>query len=173
MTLLTMPDQHSQDQEVHDTLCTFKEKVGEIPLPLEMMAISPSLFNVQMGQIRYFSNHDTLSFGLLTCIRYLTAKKLNFSACIDFNQMLLGKLGLQPEDIEQLETDTTRAQLEEKEEILLRFVIDSLDNAISEKEMAKLRNLGWKDRDIYESVSHSYSMIPMGKMISQFQFSNP
>ncbi len=169
MTLLHIANPEDQTPAIQDIFENFTNLVGEVPKPLQMLSVSPKLFMLHSDQINYFSNHSKLSFALLTCIRYLTAKRMNYTACIEFNKTLLEKQGMTIDHINAMENDTSSAPLEEKEMALLAFVINGLEQDTTEQEMIHLRRQGWSDQDIFDATSHCFSMIPMGKMMQLFK----
>ena len=83
----------------------FMKNFGVIPTPMEMMSASPAFFGLQLQRVQYYANHPTLSFALLSHIRYLVAHNLNYSFCMDFNKLMLKKQGLEDDDIHKMEAD--------------------------------------------------------------------
>lgn len=79
--------------------------LGIVPKPLEMMSVSPALFEIMLRRSRYLSGHPTLSFPLLVSIRYLVSRHLGFGYCVDFNKHLLGKQGVRDADFRKMEKD--------------------------------------------------------------------
>ncbi len=169
MTLLHIAKPEEQNDMIKKVFASFTDSIGEVPKPLQMLSVSPDLFMLQTKQISYFSNHAKLSFALLTCIRYLTAKHLDFTACIEFNKMLLLKQGMTADQIDALENDTDSAPLEEAEIKLLAFVLKGLEQDVFAEDMEQLHQHGWSDEDILDATSHCFSMIPTGKMMHLFR----
>jgi len=86
-------------KEVYDAIL---QGVGMVPSPMQLASASPGIFNLHWQSIKYFSEHPTLSFPLLSTIRFLVAEHLNYAFCTDFNKGILMKQGLTDEDIEEL-----------------------------------------------------------------------
>lgn len=170
MTLLNIPDEQHREENVRNAYAFFNQNIGEVPKPLQLLSVSPGLFNLQNNSIKYFGSHENLSFPLLACIRYLTARHLDFEACIAFNARLHVKQGMQAEEVEKLADNPHMAPLEEKETAMLQFIGKVLKEGIGTEDMELLRDKGWRDADIMDAVSHSLSMIPLGKMIKIFNF---
>ncbi len=169
MTLLQIAEPEEQSNVIQKVFASYTDSIGEVPRPLQMLSVSPELLMLQTRQISYFSNHAKLSFALLTCIRYLTAKHLDFAACIEFNKKLLLKQGMTADQIDALENDTVSAPLEETEIKLLNFVLKGLQHDIREEDIEKVYHYGWSDEDILDATSHCFSMIPIGKMMNLFR----
>jgi hypothetical protein len=149
----------------------FMERAGAIPRPLEMMSVSPGLFALQLKRIEYFSKHPSLSFALLAHIRYLVARNLDYSFCMDFNRHILKKLGLADKDIRDIENDPSQSLLEEKENALLAFVVRAVrqPGAGYAEEIKKLKAMGWEERDLVDALAQGVSMIDHAVMMEAFQ----
>jgi hypothetical protein len=149
----------------------FKQRIGVVPKPMEMMSVSPAFFDVQLKRIQYLSTHPTLSFSLLAHIRYLVARNLDYKYCLDFNELILKKQGLSETDIRNLEADPTNALLEEKEKSLLEFVVRAVKAPASTtaQDIEHLKEQGWEDRDIFDALSQGVSMIDHSIMMQVFQ----
>lgn len=78
------PDQ--AEGKMKEAFDMFIENLGVIPKPLEMMSASPAIFDQQLQRIHYFTNHPTLSFALLSHIRYLVAHNLSYRFCDDWSR---------------------------------------------------------------------------------------
>jgi hypothetical protein len=123
----------------------FMKNMGMIPRPLEMLSVSPALFDILLQRIRYFSKHPKLSFPLFAHIRYLVANNLNYSFCMDFNKHMLKKQGIGDEDIHKMEADPSQSLLEENESTMLAFVVKAVKNpgSVTAEDIKKLKDIGW------------------------------
>lgn len=149
----------------------FMKNVGIIPKPMEMMSVTPALFEIQLNRIKYFSKHPTLSFPLLVHIRYLASHQLNYSFCMDFNGSVLKKLGAEDADLEAMKGDPSRSLLEDNEKAMLLFVVKSIKapGSVTDSDIEKLREFGWSDRDMVDALSQGVSMIDHSIMMEVFQ----
>lgn len=149
----------------------FLEKAGIIPKPMEMMSVSPVMFELQLKRIEYFSQHPHLSFALLAHIRYLAACSLDYNFCMDFNRLVLSKLGLDDTEIKNLEADHTAALLEDNEKAMLAFVVKSMKKpeSIRQSDIDELKEFGWDDRDMVDALAQGVSMIDHSIMMQVFQ----
>ena len=100
-------------------------------------------------------------FAMLSTIRFLVAKHLNFAFCTDFNKNILKKQGLSDEDIEEMLKDPQKAPLEDNEQALLGFVMKAIKSpeAVKQQDMDQLHDLGWTDRDILDALVHGVNMV--------------
>lgn len=171
MALISTVSPDKAEGPIKEAYEMFMKNIGMIPKPLEMMSVSPALFDIQLQRIRYFSKHPTLSFPLLAHIRYLVAHSLNYSFCMDFNKYVLKKQGLGDADIRKMEIDPSESLLEEKESAMLAFVVRAVKNpgAVTGEEIKKLKDLGWEDRDMVDALSQGVSMIDHAIMMEVFQ----
>jgi alkylhydroperoxidase family enzyme len=149
----------------------YVNRIGIIPRPMEMLSVSPALFELNLRRVHYFSTHPKLSFSLLAHIRYLVAHQLNYAFCMDFNKYVMKKQGLEEEDISRMEADPTQALLEENEKAMLAFVVKSVKapGSVTDGEIQKLRELGWEDKDMVDALAQGVSMIDHAIMMEVFQ----
>lgn len=148
----------------------FMSNMGTIPKPMEMMSVSPKLFESQLSRIHYFSTHPNLSFALLAHIRYLVAHHLDYSFCMDFNRALLKKAGVDDENIAQIEQDPSKSMLEANENDMLAFVIKSVKApaSVTDKDVQSLKDAGWTDTDMVDALAQGVSMIDHAIMMQVF-----
>ena len=144
---------------------------GLSPKPLEMMSVSPTLFELQLRRIQYLSKHPKLSYPLLAHIRYLVARDLNYPYCTDFNRMVLKKQGLSDEDISRMEADPSQSLLETNETAMLAFVVKAVKTPgeVAPEEIQHLRDLGYEDRDMMDALAQGFSMIDHAIIMQVFQ----
>lgn len=130
-----------------------------------------SSVNYQLQRIQYFTEHPTLSFALLSHIRYIVAHNLNYSFCTDFNKHILKKQGLTDDDINRMENDPTKSLLEEKESAMLAFVAKAAKapSSVEADEIKGLKEMGWEDRDLVDALAHGVNMIDHAIMMEVFQ----
>ena len=144
MALINTVSPEKAEGDMKEAYDMFMKNLGVIPKPLEMMSASPAIFSYQLQRIQYYTNHPTLSFALLSHIRYLVAHNLNYSFCMDFNKLMLKKQGLEDDDIHKMEADPTKSLLEEKESALLAFVVKAVKapNSVDADEINRLNRNG-------------------------------
>jgi len=149
----------------------FEKNIGMIPAPMVMFSASPELFKLQMQSLTYFMQHPTLSFPLLSSIRYLIAKDYDYQFCTSFNKEFLKKQGLTEEDIDKLAQDPESAPLDDKDRVMLNFEIKSIrsSDSVSQADIDRLRSLGWTDSDILDAMAHAANMISSSVMMKTFK----
>ncbi len=166
----TVPPEQAEGK-MKEAFDMFIENLGVIPKPLEMMSASPAIFELQLQRIQYYTNHPTLSFALLSHIRYLVAHNLSYKFCMDFNKLILKKQGLEDDDIMQIEADPTKSLLEEKESAMLAFVVKAVKepSSVKAEEIEKLKAMGWEDNDLVDALAHGVNMVDHSIMMEVFQ----
>ena len=148
-----------------------KKHLGIVPKPLEMMSVSPVLFEIMLRRSQYLAGHPSLSFPLLVSIRYLVSRNLGFGFCVDFNRHLLAKQGVEDADFRRMETDPSQAPLEEKESAMLAFVVKAVQDSssVTKDDINTLRKFGWEDGDMVDALSQGVGMIDYSIMMQVFQ----
>jgi hypothetical protein len=171
MALINTISPESAEGIVKEGYEMFMQNIGIIPKPMEMMSVSPALFELMLKRIHYYSRHPHLSFALLAHIRYLVAHDLNYAFCLDFNKHILMKQGLQEDDIEKLTADPSASLLEENESAMLDFVVRAVKApaSVTAKDLQTLKDLGWEESDIVDALAQGVSMIDHSIMMQVFQ----
>ena len=171
MALIDTVSPEKAEGKIKETYDMFMKNLGIIPRPMEMMSASPAIFEHQLQRIQYYTDHPTLSFALLSHIRYLVAHNLNYSFCMDFNRLMLKKQGLEDDDIYKMEADPTKSLLEENDAAMLAFVVKAVKapSSVQADEINRLREMGWEDRDLVDALAHGVSMIDHSIMMEVFQ----
>ena len=171
MALIKTVSPEQAEGKMKEAFDMFLTHLGVIPKPLEMMSASPALFEQQFNRIQYYTRHPTLSFALLSHIRYIVSHNLGYRFCMDFNKLILKKQGLEEDDIKRIESDPTKSLLEEKESAMLAFVVKAVKEpgAVEAKEIETLKAMGWQDSDLVDALSHGVNMIDHAIMMEVFQ----
>lgn len=171
MALLKTIAPHEAEGLIAETYSSFQEKLGSIPKPIQMMSASPGMFEDHIRTIQYFNSHSTLSFPLLTMIRFLVAPDCKWNFCIDFNRNLLKKMGMEDDEIESTRSNPENAPLEENEKALLLVVLKAVRSpeTVRKEDIDLLHELGWNDSDIYDATYHGARMLAMSTMFNAFK----
>jgi hypothetical protein len=147
--------------KIAEAYAVFPKQVP-VPDPLILMSASPDLAYTQSQIIRHYMNHDRLDMGLLAMIRYLTACEFNYDFCIQFNTGLLKMAGgMSEQDLKDLKADPQNAPLEESQKALLLFVLKAVKDPqkVTLADVNRLRELGWRDQDIFDATHHAAGMV--------------
>ncbi|MFC1533380.1 carboxymuconolactone decarboxylase family protein [Thermodesulfobacteriota bacterium] len=147
------------------------QNVGVVPSPLQLASASPGILNFNWESIKYYSQHPTLGFALLSTIRFLVSEHLNYAFCRNFNKNILKKQGLSDEDIDEMIKDPLKTPLEDKEQAMLGFVMKAIKtpDSVEQQDMDKLHDMGWKDRDILDSLVHGTNMVGSSILLKTFK----
>lgn len=157
-----------ETKKIYDMMLQY---VGVVPSPLQLASASPGILNLHWESIKYFSQHPTLGFALLSTIRFLVAQHLNYAFCTDFNKNILKKQGLSDEDIKEMIKDPRKAPLEDKEQSLLGFVMKAIKapDTVEQQDMDQLHDMGWTDRDIIDALAHGTTMVGSSILMKTFK----
>ena len=142
MTLLNTVAPENAQGKVKEVYGMFEQLNIPVPLPLQMMSVSPDYLALQGQVINYYMQHPVLSPSLLTHIRLMAAHEENYTYCIHLNQQILkNKMGISDEQIAAAADDPHRTALEPEEKALLLFVQKVLRDpaSTSREDMEHLR----------------------------------
>ena len=159
MFLLNYISPEKATSPIDEIYSFFPKEIGP-PHPLQLMSASPGFLSCQFEIIKYFTNHQKLSFPLLTAIRYMAANNYNYEYCIKFNKNILMAAGVNKESLEAIKDDPGKAPLEDNERAMLKFVAKALKtpDAIVQSDVEALHDVGWEDSDILDALAHGAFM---------------
>jgi hypothetical protein len=163
------PDEaEGQVKEIYDFM---QKNAGVIPAPLQLASASPWMLDMVWQSIQYFSQHPNLGFGLLSSIRYLVAQHYDYAFCTGFNRNMLNMQGLSDEDIEKMEKDPLQAPLDDKDRLMVAFVVKAIKtpDAVEKQDVDRLHDLGWTDSDILDALSHGTNMVGSSILMKTFK----
>ena len=154
---------------IDDIYNVFPKEIGP-PHPLQLMSASPGFLECQFEFIKYFTNHQKLSFPLLAAIRYMAANDCDYEYCIKFNQSILMAAGADEQALEAIKENPDNAPLEDNERAMLKFVAKAIKtpDAIIKSDVEALQNVGWEDSDILDAVAHGAFMTGHSTLMKAF-----
>ncbi len=172
MALINIVPPEKAEGKVKESYAFMEELAKMVPLPLQMLSVSPQLLSIQIDTMKYLIGQPNLGFSLLAHIRLLVAKEENYPYCVNLNQGVLKNfVGLSQEQMDAVTEDPDQAQLEPEKKALLQFVLKVVrDPATTQKEdIDKLHELGWTDTDIFDAVWEGMVMVTRGMMLKAFK----
>lgn len=156
------------DGAIAEAYSQFPEAFG-VPAPLQLLSVSPGLFECQMKMIGYYRDKSGFEFAVPAAIRYLAARKFGLKACEEFNARLLKAAGMGEDELERIHAAPADGPFDERENRLIWFVSRVLDGEeMEEKEIDSLRDLGWSDTNIYDACSQGTFMAGAKLMMNAF-----
>lgn len=171
MGLIKTVDPKTAQGEIKAAFDFFEQTIGVIPAPMALFSTSPEIFKIQLQSLNYFMKHPTLSFALLSSIRYLVAKAYDYQFCTNFNEAFLKKQGLTDDDIQKMTRDPESAPLDDKDRVMLSFVVKAVKSpdAVSQTDVDRLHAMGWTDRDALDAMMHAGNMIASSVLMKTFK----
>jgi hypothetical protein len=171
MSIIQTINPEKAEGEIKKIYDAMLKNVGTVPSPLQLASASPDILKSNWESIKYYSQHPALGFALLSSIRFMVAKHINFGFCTDFNKNMLRKQGLSDDDIEEMINDPLKAPLEDKDRGMLSFVMKAIKSpdSIEHKDMDQLHDLGWTDRDIMDAMVHATNMVATSILMKTFK----
>lgn len=133
-----------------------------VPEPLVMMSASPDLAFLQSRIIQYYMGHGKLDPEVLSLIRFLVANEQDYVFCVRFNEGVLKMAaGYSAEQIQAIRKDPETLDIDEPRKALVLFVLKAVKTpqAVTPEDIARLRGLGWQDRDIFDATYHGAAML--------------
>lgn len=152
--LLTPIPPGSEQARVQAIFAKVEEIIGFVPDPIRLYSLSPALLETFVANVGYFRQHPTLRGELMAMIRYLTSVSADCRFCIDLNEAILVNGGIERSAIQATREDIDQAPFEPNENALLKFAVGAVDDpdAIGTDDLNSLREQGWSDGEIFDSV---------------------
>jgi hypothetical protein len=172
MPLLNTVSPQDAQGEVKKAYAIFEQIGIPVPLPMQMLSVSPDYLSIQGNLVSYFMRHPSLSPLLLAHIRLVVAHEENYPYCVQFNKEILKIMGdLSEEQIAVVTEDPSAAELKTEEKALLMFVQKVVRDPASTRteDMQALKALGWSDRDIFDATLMGINMVGTGMMFKAFK----
>ncbi len=168
MSLLQLVEPEKAEGAVKDIYSIFPE--GRIPDPIRLFSASPGLLGVHAAFLGYYKNHPTLSFPLLTAIRYLAATHCGHVSCTNYNGKMLLAQGFTDQELEDVKMNPAQAPLEEKEQALLGLVDKVIKNpkTVSRQDIAAVQACGWTESDVLDAACHATLVLSSGILFDGF-----
>lgn len=170
MFLIPPKSQETTDEPFKTYFEAFTLSGLPVPLPLQLMSADAAIFDAFTGFLNCYVDHPVLSRPLCAAIRYHTAYRSNFSACIEFNRTLLEKLGL-ADDIESLGAEhPTAAALSPEEQSILTFVADALwrPDTVDKARINAFNTDGVSGETLLQAVVHGALLLMSGPLVAAF-----
>ena len=171
MTLLKIQTPEKAQNDVKEVYDFFLKNMGMIPAPMKLLSASPAQFNLQWRSLKYFMKHPTLNFAVLSTIRYLVAEAYDYVFCTHLNREFLKRQGLTDEQISAISNDPMQAPLEDRERLLVAFVMKAIKTpeSVTQEDMESLRREGWNDSDILDAVMQGTVMVSTNTLMKAFK----
>ncbi|MGD9211187.1 MAG: hypothetical protein PVI90_10445 [Desulfobacteraceae bacterium] len=171
MGLIQTVDPEQAEGKVKEAYDFFKQAIGTIPTPMMLLSASPDLFEQKLQSLTYYRQHPTLSFALLSSIRYLVSTIYDINFCVKFNEDFLKKQGLTKEDIQAMADNPQSAPLDDKDRAMLAFVVKAVkdSDSVAKADIDQLYVMGWTDRDIIDAMAQAANMIGNGVLLKTFK----
>ncbi|MFK5985034.1 MAG: hypothetical protein QM479_06380 [Pseudomonadota bacterium] len=161
MSLLTTVSPENAQGTVAEVYNEINAVWKMVPSPIQLFSVSPELLKNQWEKYKYFDSQEIPSAKLNTMIRLLVSEETKCEYCIGFNSgMLMQMFDMSVEEVQQLKADPGTADLDEKEKMLLLFVLKAVDHAhdVSKQDVQNLRDTGLTDKQIFEAVNSGATM---------------
>ena len=170
MLLIETRPQETTEEPFKSYFEAFKSAGLSVPLPLQLMSGGGPLFNALTGFLNCYVDHPVLSRPLCAAIRFHTASRSNFPACIEFNKSLLEKLGM-VDDLASLKNEhPTASALSPEEQRILTFVADALwrPRSIDKARIDSFKNDGVTGEILLQAVVHGALLLMSGPVVAAF-----
>lgn len=149
-----------------------KAAFGGIPEPIQALSLNPAILRNQWEEFKIMGANKNFSPKMVTMMHMLIAEKHDCVYCVGFNKgMLLNAFKLPEDEIIALQKDPTTAKLDEKQKVMLLFMLKSVSTPqdVNKADMDALKKLGWSEVDIMEGARQAVGMVSFALFIDTFK----
>ncbi len=149
-----------------------QQRAGLVPMPMQMMSVSPPMMSTMMSSMQHFMQHPNLDPVLLTQIRLMTADRCDYPYCVMFNTNILKQAaGFTDEQVAAFMSDPASVASSDKNKAMLGFVQKAMKDpdAVEQADVDALHELGWTDQDIFDATAHASNMVSAGILYRTFK----
>jgi|SaaInlStandDraft_4_1057021.scaffolds.fasta_scaffold52336_2 uncharacterized peroxidase-related enzyme len=165
LSYVTPAEATGQVKKIYDEI---QSTWGFVPTLMQQYSLNPALLENQWELYKEMGKNPNFSQKLLAMMRLLVAEKNECNYCISMNKgMLLNMFKMSMDEIKLLQKDPNTASLPNKDKAMLLLMVKSANHphAVSATDMDKLHDLGWSDKDIFEGIKASTSMVAATLML--------
>lgn len=144
---------------------------GEIPPHYELLGnISIDVLNEYLNGIIKLIRHKTINPDYFGFLRLYIAHKYNYTYCIAFNSKLLHSRGYKSSIVNNSLADINSFPFENKLIILAKKTIKAVTDSMNftEADFKMLYDVGWNDKEIFDSIEHAGNMLKNGPILSAY-----
>jgi len=145
---------------------------GGVPNPLKLLSVNPDALENLWSKLKYQMELTSPSQKMLSMVRMLVSQESKCEYCIGANAgALINNYGLSADEVQKLKIDPSSAPLDEKEKVLLLFVLKAVhdSHSTSADDMKELRALGWSNKEILDAVNSGVTMLSTDILINAFK----
>jgi hypothetical protein len=175
MTTISIIPREQATGKVAEIYAEIEKTLGYLPQAFQTYSASPYLLELTWRKVAYFMDHPRLSMEFLAVIRMLVSVDNICDYCIGFNtSLLINMFNWSHEQIIATRRDPNDALLNDKEKVLLSFVLQAASQPlkITGQDLQQVRDAGWEDADIVDAVNHATDNVSTDLFLNTFKPEN-
>ena len=148
-----------------------ERSLGVVPPHFELFATIDLKAMVEFVEYnQYIMKHKKIDSDLLPFLRLYIAKKECRNYCISFNTMMLQKLNISKQFINNIEDEIHNIPFSEEQKTLLIKVLKAIYEAgtFTKVDLEELHDLGFSDKDFFDLLSYATNFMGKSKMIEAY-----
>lgn len=152
----------------------FIQQIGFVPNAFRINSTSEFLLSKQAESLGYYMQHPSIKHNFQAIVRLLVSEKHECEYCVNVNTGILLQSGLTMEQIQATLKNPENAPLDEKEIVLLKFLLKVVENSNSttEQDIASVKEHGWSDSEILEATHLATSQVASDMILNAFKVEN-
>jgi len=149
-----------------------ERQLGFIPPHFAMMAtIDIEAMKKFLDYNVYMLTHPKIDKNIMPFLRLYIAQKECRDYCINFNQALLTKQGIEENIISNFSNDLNLLPVQESQKLLLQKLFKAIyeSKAFAKGDLEELYDQGFSDKDFFDILSYATEFMGKSKMIEAYR----
>ena len=164
-------DNQEQSAELKEINLKIEKLFGTVPPNFELLGnIDVNILNDFLAYVFKLMNHKTINPDYFAFLRLFIANQEGFNYCIGFNTKLLQNRNYDIEVINSSKSDLSQIPFDDKHKLLalksIKAIFDSKNFNLND--FTELYNIGWSDKDIFDSIEHAGFMLRNGRILTAY-----
>lgn len=164
-------DNQEQSAELKEINLRIEKLFGTVPLNFELLGnIDVNILKDFLTYVFKLMNHKAINPDYFGFLRLFIANQEGFNYCIGFNTKLLQAKNYNLEVINSSKSDLSQIPFDDKHKLLalksIKAIFDSKN--FNQNDFNELYNVGWSNKDIFDSIEHAGFMLRNGRILSAY-----
>jgi len=164
-------DNQEQSAELKEITLKIEKLFGNVPPNFELLGnIDVNILKDFLTYVFKLMNHKTINPDYFGFLRLFIANQESFNYCIGFNTKLLQNRNYDLEVINSSKSDLKQIPFDDKHKVLalksIKAIFDSKN--FNQNDFKELYNVGWSDKDIFNSIEHAGFMLRNGRILTAY-----
>ena len=159
------------DGKANEVFGDIQQSFGMVPNLFKAYALRPEILDAKWNQVKAVMQEGKLPPQLKQMIAVVVSKANECQYCVNAHSAALAMMGMSQQQIRQIIENVEAAHLPEADALVLKLAAKSTKDprSITDQEMDKLKQLGYRDAQVVEIFSVVALFTALNKFIDTLQ----